>query len=344
MNLLSIFAGIDAGGEMRFVGDVPRGAACGCRCVSCGAPLVARRGEVRHWHFAHEASQERPDCYAGAVNLLRRLAVERLREHGVPPLPRYRVQVSTRPPLPRRVDMLAYEAGMATVEQWREDPPSLGWVARLRLPSGTSLRLFVTINAQLQVKSEDIEPGEGALQYEVPLPFSREELQDRASAIRHIDEAAQLVWLRCPDADGQKAELLSALEKHAQTAAPFSATAWPADFGNPTPRGTAAAVDESPWAAWRKPGHAFICYGTRDGEGWVIFPHQDGRLVMAPYPMFDGWDEAVPAHIGVADADLEVLVLSDRLAAMVFLSPRSPMIRTASSWTELVALPWPSPQ
>lgn len=343
MNLLSIFAGIDADGEMRFVGDVPRGAACGCRCASCGAPLVARRGDVRHWHFAHEASQERPECYAGAVNLLRRLAVERLREHGVPALPPYRVQVATRPPLPRRVDMLVYDAGVATVERWRDDPSNLGWVARLRLASGTALRLFVTINDQLQVKSEEIEAGEGALQFEVPLPFSREELQDRASAIRHIDEAGQLVWLRCPDADMQKGELLASLEARASAAAPYSPTSWPSGFGNAPPSRTFASVDGSPWAAWRKPGHAFICYGARDGEGWVIFPHRDGRLVMAPHPKFDGWDEAVPLHIGVADHELGAVVLVDRLAAMVFLSPRSPMIRTASTWEELLELPWPSP-
>jgi hypothetical protein len=35
------------------VSEVPRGRAAGCICPSCGAPLIARRGEVQVWHFAH---------------------------------------------------------------------------------------------------------------------------------------------------------------------------------------------------------------------------------------------------------------------------------------------------
>lgn len=35
------------------VADVPRGAACGCVCPSCGAELLARQGTEKEWHFAH---------------------------------------------------------------------------------------------------------------------------------------------------------------------------------------------------------------------------------------------------------------------------------------------------
>lgn len=34
-------------------GSVPAGAQCGCECPACAAPLVARHGAVRDWHFAH---------------------------------------------------------------------------------------------------------------------------------------------------------------------------------------------------------------------------------------------------------------------------------------------------
>lgn len=51
--------------------------------ASCGAPLVARRGELRTRHFAHAASRERPGCCARAISLLRRLAIYRLRAWGV---------------------------------------------------------------------------------------------------------------------------------------------------------------------------------------------------------------------------------------------------------------------
>jgi hypothetical protein len=35
------------------VSEVPQGAGCRCICPSCRAPLIARQGEVKQWHFAH---------------------------------------------------------------------------------------------------------------------------------------------------------------------------------------------------------------------------------------------------------------------------------------------------
>jgi len=70
----------DASGAIRFVGDVQRGAACGCFCPMCKSPLVAKQGNTNEWHFSHEASQERPECEAGAENLARSLGIEFARE------------------------------------------------------------------------------------------------------------------------------------------------------------------------------------------------------------------------------------------------------------------------
>jgi len=37
------------------IDEVPAGGACGCICPSCASRLVARHGDHRVWHFAHEA-------------------------------------------------------------------------------------------------------------------------------------------------------------------------------------------------------------------------------------------------------------------------------------------------
>jgi hypothetical protein len=42
-----------ASGEILHISAVPRGLACDCDCVGCGAPLVARRGPILGAHFAH---------------------------------------------------------------------------------------------------------------------------------------------------------------------------------------------------------------------------------------------------------------------------------------------------
>ncbi|MBO9471664.1 hypothetical protein J7355_16360 [Endozoicomonas sp. G2_2] len=45
---------------MRHVEEVSRGLACGCRCTDCKRPLIARKGEVRVEHFAHQAGANCP--------------------------------------------------------------------------------------------------------------------------------------------------------------------------------------------------------------------------------------------------------------------------------------------
>lgn len=37
------------------VADVPSGQKCGCICPSCNLPLIAKKGVVNEWHFAHDS-------------------------------------------------------------------------------------------------------------------------------------------------------------------------------------------------------------------------------------------------------------------------------------------------
>lgn len=51
---LSIPYGLDPDNHMVSARNVPRGAACGCRCPACERPLVAHQGATdRAWHFQH---------------------------------------------------------------------------------------------------------------------------------------------------------------------------------------------------------------------------------------------------------------------------------------------------
>jgi hypothetical protein len=40
------------------VADVAQGRACDCQCPSCGRPVLARKGEIREWHFAHDTAAD----------------------------------------------------------------------------------------------------------------------------------------------------------------------------------------------------------------------------------------------------------------------------------------------
>ena len=46
--------GLDSDDRIVHVDDVPRGKACGARCASCDSELVAKKGDVRMHHFAHQ--------------------------------------------------------------------------------------------------------------------------------------------------------------------------------------------------------------------------------------------------------------------------------------------------
>lgn len=55
-------------GELVGPEDVPNGLACGCVCIGCKLPLIARQGEQRVPHFAHHRAQGSAACYETAVH------------------------------------------------------------------------------------------------------------------------------------------------------------------------------------------------------------------------------------------------------------------------------------
>jgi len=74
--------------DQRFVGvgDVAAGLACGCICPSCKSRLIARKGAIKVWHFAHasraDGQQTESDCdYSWAVSV--RLMARQLISDGL---------------------------------------------------------------------------------------------------------------------------------------------------------------------------------------------------------------------------------------------------------------------
>ncbi len=58
-------------GRLVRASEVPAGLECGCSCPACGAPLVARRGEMRVAHFAHATDRT---CASAQETMLHKLA------------------------------------------------------------------------------------------------------------------------------------------------------------------------------------------------------------------------------------------------------------------------------
>lgn len=84
--------GMLASGRMVGVKEVANGINCACVCPSCGAPLVARQGKIRTWHFSHAPGHEA--CGGGAESALHRMAKQIIAGWDVLELPQREVRVA----------------------------------------------------------------------------------------------------------------------------------------------------------------------------------------------------------------------------------------------------------
>ena len=210
-----LFAGLTNSGEIKFVGDVERGMVCGCFCPSCNSPLVAKHGNVNEGRFAHEAGQERPDCFPGAVNLVRRIAIEHL--HSLPSivLPPYQVHVRG----PSRFGSMAvaveWERQPVEVSGWLLDPAKAEPVARAVLDSGAAVDLHVEVATAEKDWPVVIDSSRGMVVFSTPLP-GQAFLRTAEAVTNHIRDHGRFVWVYQPDVLGHVAAAKQRLIKMAE--------------------------------------------------------------------------------------------------------------------------------
>lgn len=342
---MNLFAGIGPTGEMRFIGEVARGAACGCRCPECGSQLIAKQGAENEWHFAHEAGQERPECAAGAINMLRRFAVEHLRHSEALTLPPYRVTVWSSPQAGGgRSEIVEWAVQFSNPPEWLPRGPRNSAVARGALDTGVKAELFVEIEGQ---HGQAISAGrhQGAtISFVCSLP-PPSDLRDRLRAERHLRQHGRLEWRHHPDYAGRVAAAEARVRKlwiediararaHAAERSLDAGKRW-AQLGQQlgkeyeerpvqpatTPR--AIPMESVPWAPDRKPGASFIFYRLKDGSSWVVYTLRDDSIAIAPWIKEEGWDEMLPSSVAVADTGLGVYRGKGLSAVMIFFGART---------------------
>jgi hypothetical protein len=364
--MIRLFAGLDRDLAMRFIGEVERGAACGCSCPECGSPLVAKQGSEKDWHFAHEGGQERPECEAGATNMLRRLAVEYLREQQALELPAFRERVSVRSSLRELYEEVRWAVRIVGSVEWLDHPTKTSPVGRAQLASGGELEIHVEIGDQV---SRGYPPGPDAKATVVfwsTLPVASD-LRKRLYAEQHLRKCGQFIWRHHPDNLGIAENARSRLRAQAQgdedqvdrvrrRQSEEAGRKWANIAGRlhqPAPgiyspsANDAAEADSTElkragplaqkhdWAPGRKPGTAFVFYRMPDGAAWVIYTLQDGSHAIAAWPHAEvGWDEALPPNVGAPDIALGVYRARDLVSAMTFLAPRAVVVRATSDPNE----------
>jgi competence protein CoiA len=85
---MTMFVALDQKARLIDIGKASRGLACDCTCVSCGEPVIARKGLIREHHFAHYSSKL--GCFIQRETLLHIYAKEVIRDAlglQLPPMP-----------------------------------------------------------------------------------------------------------------------------------------------------------------------------------------------------------------------------------------------------------------
>ncbi len=85
----------------------------------------------------------------------------------------------------------------------------------------------------------------------------------------------------------------------------------------PLPR--TPTFNHRPWAWQHQRNTSVAIFSSACGQNWLRVQHQDGTHKLVPWPMFDGWDEALPPSCGVPDLDLQAYSPSDLLEAFATL-------------------------
>lgn len=329
--MATLFVARNAAGVTRFIGDVARGAACRCFCPVCNAPLVAKQGEELDWHFAHEAGTERPECRAGAMNLLRRLALEEMDRRGLVLLPAY----SVAHPLGGRapIEWTAHSTGeLQLLEMRGAQTPS----ATLPLREGGSALVFVCIDREAPPSAYG--PEQAILVVWCPYPDDGK-IRTEAQARDFVRANIRLRWVVLPDFDGRlaaaQAEARPFMEKLQRERAQQAGARWgamrralhgpplqrgePQELHCPEVAGPAASTGALDWAPGLLAGTSIHYRAMDDGSQWVCFQHAPNQWRLSPVRQpLEGWDETFPLTVAAPEGEAWLRVVDFGKLLMLF--------------------------
>ena len=341
-----IFIGTDQVGQIRHIEDVRSGLECGCVCVMCKGPLIARKGSINDWHFAHESGQTHINCEVGARNYLRHVACEVLVDHfeRIPkPVRGRRLSMGFRDLIRSEPDAIG-SVELLKALQIDKLGPSTVVAAGLTKRSKSPFVIYVAVG-QDPLPSLPQEPRM-VLLVEVPA-LGPVELVSRDKTISGLRRSMRLRWLREAEepedcsplpptplnddlfANRPRTSRLQQPVNLLDMPRPYVSRSMPLPVARAVPRiehQTAGTLDngtEPPsWVGWLKPQASMFCYRFTEGSFWLLgqidpamqhwAPSAKSLLRQWPYSQ-DGWDEALTSSFGTPNIKFEGYVSADPL-------------------------------
>ena len=93
-------------------------------------------------------------------------------------------------------------------------------------------------------------------------------------------------------------------------------------------------AEPTPWS-WVKKLSSMLYFHMQDGSGWVRAQHHDGKQMLVPWPVFEGWDESLPAFIGSSHPTIEGFSISDLATTVGYLRVHSTWEKMSGNWAEI---------
>lgn len=99
--------------------------------------------------------------------------------------------------------------------------------------------------------------------------------------------------------------------------------------------GLPPAAPASPWP-WQSERNTSVAVLTApDGTAWVRVQHRDGSQKLMPWPVFPGWDTALPPEVGRPDPDVQGYTVADISFALGLLQARGFSKPNVGRWRDV---------
>lgn len=95
---------------------------------------------------------------------------------------------------------------------------------------------------------------------------------------------------------------------------------------------------QHPWPWQHRQNSSVALFRGIDGQCWVRVMHQSGKQMLTPWPVFRGWETALPAVCGAPDLALKAYVVPNIVTAIQALRQLGYAAPEVSRWPEILKI------
>ena len=100
----------------------------------------------------------------------------------------------------------------------------------------------------------------------------------------------------------------------------------------------ACRINKHPWPWQHKRNTSVALVRGPDDQNWVRVQHHNGSQMLVPWPVFDGWDEALPPVCGIPDLELQAYAVPNIVEALQSMRRIGFAPPEVTSWPDIMKL------